>query len=66
MQNLFPQFASHAWEVGDLTLFEALIIIILIIYSIYRALIPNGPKALYIIKNYDKILNLQNSNGWGI
>ena len=27
-----------------------LIIIIIIIYSIYRALIPNGPKALYIIK----------------
>ena len=26
------------------------IIIIIIIYSIYRALIPNGPKALYIIK----------------
>ena len=25
-------------------------IIIIIIYSIYRALIPNGPKALYIIK----------------
>ena len=24
--------------------------IIIIIYSIYRALIPNGPKALYIIK----------------
>ena len=24
MQNLFPQFASHAWRVGDLTLFEAL------------------------------------------
>ena len=23
---------------------------IIIIYSIYRALIPNGPKALYIIK----------------
>ena len=34
--------------------------IIIIIYSIYRALIPNGPKALYIIKNNDKILNLQN------
>ena len=32
----------------------------IIIYSIYRALIPNGPKALYIIKNNDKILNLQN------
>ena len=31
-----------------------------IIYSIYRALIPNGPKALYIIKNNNKILNLQN------
>ena len=28
-------------------------------YSIYRALIFNGPKALYIIKN-NKILNLQN------
>ena len=27
-----------------------IIIIIIIIYSIYRALIPNGPKALYIIK----------------
>ena len=27
-----------------------LIIIIIIIYNIYRALIPNGPKALYIIK----------------
>ena len=26
------------------------IIIIIIIYSIYRALIPSGPKALYIIK----------------
>ena len=26
------------------------IIIIIIIYSIYRVLIPNGPKALYIIK----------------
>ena len=25
-------------------------IIIIIIYSIYRALIPNGPKVLYIIK----------------
>ena len=25
-------------------------IIIIIIYNIYRALIPNGPKALYIIK----------------
>ena len=24
--------------------------IIIIIYCIYRALIPNGPKALYIIK----------------
>ena len=24
MQNLFPQFASHARRVGDLTLFEAL------------------------------------------
>ena len=34
--------------------------IIIIIYSIYRALIPYGPKALYIIKNNDKILNLQN------
>ena len=38
-----------------------LIIIIIIIYSIYRALIPNGPKALYIIKkNNNKILSLQN------
>ena len=37
-----------------------IIIIIIIIYSIYRALIPNGPKALYIIKNNNKILNLQN------
>ena len=37
-----------------------IIIIIIIIYSIYGALIPNGPKALYIIKNNDKILNLQN------
>ena len=37
-----------------------IIIIIIIIYSIYRALIPNGPKALYIIRNDDKILNLQN------
>ena len=27
-----------------------IMIIIIIIYSIYRALIPNGPKALYIIK----------------
>ena len=27
-----------------------IIIIITIIYSIYRALIPSGPKALYIIK----------------
>ena len=27
-----------------------IIIIIIIIYNIYRALIPNGPKALYIIK----------------
>ena len=27
-----------------------LIIIVIIIYSIYRALIPNGPKAFYIIK----------------
>ena len=27
-----------------------IIIIIIIIYSIYRALIPNGPKVLYIIK----------------
>ena len=27
-----------------------IIIIIIIIYCIYRALIPNGPKALYIIK----------------
>ena len=27
-----------------------IIIIIIIIYSSYRALIPNGPKALYIIK----------------
>ena len=26
------------------------IIIIIIIYSIYRALIPSGPKAFYIIK----------------
>ena len=25
-------------------------IMIIIIYNIYRALIPNGPKALYIIK----------------
>ena len=33
---------------------------IIIIYSIYGALIPNGPKTLYIIKNNDKILNLQN------
>ena len=24
LQNLFPQFSSHAWRVGDLTLFEAL------------------------------------------
>ena len=24
LQNLFPRFASHAWRVGDLTLFEAL------------------------------------------
>ena len=39
---------------------KIIIIIIIIIYSIYRALIPNGPKALYIIKNNDKILNLQN------
>ena len=37
-----------------------IIIIIIIIYSIYRALISNGPKALYIIENNDKILNLQN------
>ena len=29
---------------------KLIIIIIIIIYSIYRALIPNGPKALYIIK----------------
>ena len=28
-------------------------IIIIIIYSIYRALIPNGPKALYIIRTHD-------------
>ena len=27
-----------------------IIIIIIIIYNIYRALIPNGPKALYIMK----------------
>ena len=27
-----------------------IIIIIIIIYSIYRVLIPNGPKALYMIK----------------
>ena len=27
-----------------------IIIIKIIIYSIYRALIPSGPKALYIIK----------------
>ena len=27
-----------------------IIIIIIIIYNIYRALIPNGPKALHIIK----------------
>ena len=32
----------------------------IIIHTIYRALIPNGPKALYIIKNNNKILNLQN------
>ena len=35
-----------------------IIITIIIIYSIYRVLIPNGPKALYIIKNNNKILNL--------
>ena len=29
---------------------KIIIIIIIIIYNIYRALIPNGPKALYIIK----------------
>ena len=29
---------------------KEIIIIIIIIYNIYRALIPNGPKALYIIK----------------
>ena len=29
---------------------ELIIIIIIIMYSIYRALIFNGPKALYIIK----------------
>ena len=29
---------------------EIITIIIIIIYNIYRALIPNGPKALYIIK----------------
>ena len=39
---------------------ERVIIIIIIIYSIYRVLIPNGPKALYILKSNDKILNLQN------
>ena len=33
---------------------------VVIIYSIYRALIPKGPKALYIIENNNKILNLQN------
>ena len=35
-------------------------LIIIIIYSIYRALIPKGPKALYIIENNNKVLNLQN------
>ena len=31
-----------------------IIIIIIIIYNIYRALTPNGPKALYIIKKTTK------------
>ena len=32
----------------------------IIIYSIYRALIPNGPKNALHNKNNNKILNLQN------
>ena len=38
--------AGHGSQITN----NIIIIIIIIIYSIYRALIPNGPKALCIIK----------------
>ena len=38
------------WMQSKRKILAKIIIIIIIIYNIYRALIPNGPKALYIIK----------------